>query len=241
MQLCRCETPSLLRLGRLALLSALLMIGACAAPYQAVEAPVAVVAPPVLRSGDTWVYAQINAYNGLTERILTDRLVAAKEGFVIERRSDRPDEPLQAETISAPWRQLGETTAGQRRVFSVPLARIPFPIAPGQLWREQATITDAYGVKFLWRTNGRAVGWERVRTPAGEFVALRIERSMNLGDYDYGWSDTEVFETYWYAPEVKRWVRLEHQYARVELMVAPYHRRSLTDRIIWELREFRPA
>jgi hypothetical protein len=187
------------------------------------------------------VYAQVNGYNGLVERIVTDRLVASGPGFVVERRSDRPGEVLQIESIAGPWLQTGEVTAGQRRVFSTPLARIPFPIAPGQGWQEQTNVTDAYGVTFLWRTAGRAVGWERVRTPAGDFAALRIERSMNLGDYDYGWSDTQVFETYWYAPEVKRWVRLEHQYARYELMVAPYHRRSLTDRIIWELREFKPG
>lgn len=228
-------------LRRLVLSSLILVLGACAAPIAFVEGPVALVPPPALQNGDTWVYAQINAYNGLTERILTDTLVAAKEGFVIERRSDRPGEAMQTEIIPAPWRHLSETIGSARRTLNAPLSRIPFPVSPGQSWREQATVTDQQGVNFLWRTSGRAVGWERVRTAAGEYVALRVERSMNLGDYDYGWSDTEVFETYWYAPEVKRWVRMEHQYVRVELMVAPYKRRSLTDRIVWELREFRPG
>ena len=80
-----------------------------------------------------------------------------------------------------------------------------------------------------------------MKTAAGEFVALRIEREMNLGDYDYTWSDTHVVETYWYAPAVKRWVRLEHAYERVEMGVAPRIRRKLTDRIVWELKEFSPG
>ncbi len=223
------------------LVATAVLLGACAAPYPLAEPPVAVVQPPQLQSGDTWVYVQINGYNGLPERTLTDTLTATKEGFAIDRRSDRPGDPPQSETISAPWRETGETTGGAQRMFSMPLARIPFPIAPGQSWREQATITDEHGVNFLWRTFGYAPGWERVKTPAGEFVALRIERQMNLGDYDYTWSDTQVVETYWYAPAVKRWVRLEHRYERIELMVSPRVRRTLADWIVWELKEFRPG
>ena len=229
-----------LRIRRVGVLVAVLL-GACAEPYPRADPPVAIVPPPQLKSGDTWVYVQINGYNRLPERTLTDTLRRTEEGFVVERKSDRPGEPLQTETISAPWRELRETTGGATRAFSAPLARIPFPIAPGQSWRERATMTDAYGKNFVWQIWGHALGWERIRTAAGEFVALRIERQMNLGDYDYGWSDTRVVETYWYAPEVKRWVRLEHRYDRVELQVRPHVRRNLSDWIVWELKEFRPG
>ena len=218
-----------------------LLIGACASPYPPAEPPVAVVQAPTLQAGDTWVYTQINPYNGLVARTLTDTLRPSGAGYVIERRSDQPGDPMHTETIVAPWREIGEAEGSMRRTFSAPLARIPFPIAPGQSWREQSNITDAHGVTYLWRSWGGARGWERIKTPAGEFVALRVERVMNLGDYDYAWSNAEVVETYWYAPAVKRWVRLEHRYERVELEVSPRIRRTLTDRIVWELREFRPG
>ena len=218
-----------------------ILVAGCASPYPSAEPPVSVVPSPALLPGDTWVYTQINPYNGLVARTLTDTLRAAGAGYVIERRSDLPSDPLHTETIVAPWRETGESEGQMRRTFSVPLSRIPFPIAPGQAWSEQSKVTDAHGVTYLWRSQGVARGWERIRTSAGEFVALRIERAVNLGDYDYTWSDTEVIETYWYAPAVKRWVRLEHQYERVELGVAPRIRRKLTDRIVWELREFRPG
>lgn len=217
------------------------LIGACASPYPPAQAPVAVVAAPALKAGDTWEYAQINPYNGLLARTLTDTLKPSAGGFVVERRSDQPADPLQTEMIAAPWRETAEASGTARRAFSAPLSRIPFPIAPGQTWREQVTMTDAGGVAYVWRSTGRAQGWERIRTPAGEFVALRVERYMTLGDYDYTWSDTQVVETYWYAPEVKRWVRLEHAYERVEMGVPSRIRRKLTDRIVWELKAFRPA
>src|SRR5258706_9599803 len=171
------------------------LLGGCASPYQGAEAPVAVVQAPQLQSGDTWVYVQINGYNRLPERTLTDTLLTTKDGFVVERRSDRAGDLFQTETIAAPWREIGETTGPSRRSFSAPLARIQFPIAPGQGWREQAMVTNEYGANNLWQTHGGALGWERVKTPAGEFVALRVERQMNLGDYDYTWSDTRVVET----------------------------------------------
>ena len=219
---------------------AALVVG-CASPYSPADPPVAVVPAPELRPGDAWVYEQINPFNGLVARTLTDTLKPAGDGFMIERRSDRPGEALETETIAAPWREVAETVGNARRSFSVPLARIALPIAPGQGWREEATVTDEHGVDFRWRTYGGAIGWEKVKTPAGEFVALRVERQMTLGDYDYQWSDTKVVETYWYVPAVKRWVRLEHRYERVELRTSPRSRRILFDRIIWELKEFRPG
>jgi hypothetical protein len=233
-----------LALRRWALLLAAILIGACAAPRSTVEAPIAVVPPPNLRNGDTWVYAQIEGYSGRTERYLTNTLVTANEGFVLQRRSDRPGEPVQTEIVPAPWRQLGETTWEANRAFDAPLSRIPFPIAPGQAWQEQATVTDQPGVNRVWRVHGRAIGWDRVRTPAGEFLALRVERRMNLGNQVPGWTAPQVFETYWYAPEVKRWVRLEHQYARPEpiaTMLSPYHRQGRADRTLWVLWDYRPA
>jgi hypothetical protein len=220
---------------------ATVLLSSCADPYPKADAPVAVVPVPQLHEGDSWVYVQINGYNRLPERTLTDTLRRTSEGFVVERKSDRANEPILTETISAPWRETGETGIGMKRSFSSPLARIALPIAPGQSWQESSTVTDGYGNRFLWQAWGHAVGWERVRTPAGEFVALRVERQMNLGDYDYAWSDTHVVETYWYAPEVKRWVRLEHRYDRVELWVKPHIRRNQSDWIVWELKEFRPA
>ena len=228
------------RIGLLAAAAAVLL-SACASPYPPAAPPVATVQAPQLNSGDAWVYVQINGYNNLPLRTVTDTLKATKDGFLVERRSDKETDPLETEYISAPWREQGETLGAAQRSFSAPLARIPFPIASGQGWREQATITDQRGTNFLWQVQGHSLGWERVKTPAGEFVALRIERQMNLGDYDYAWSDTRVAETYWYAPEVKRWVRLEHRYERVELWVKAHARRNQRDWIVWELKEFRPA
>ncbi len=227
--------------GSVLLPAAALLLAACAAPYPPAEPPVATVPVPQLSGGESWVYDEINPYNRLRTRTVTDTLHASHGRFAIVRTSDRAGDADETEALSAPWREQGETTGAARRTFSAPLARIPLPIAPGARWREDVQMTDERGVAWRWQARGRALGWERVRTPAGEFVALRVERDLNLGDYDYQWSDTHVTEAYWYAPEVKRWVRLEHRYERRELGVPRYKARVHKDWIVWELKEYRVA
>jgi hypothetical protein len=50
---------------------------------------------------------------------------------------------------------------------------------------------------------GRVRGWETVKVPAGEFKALKVERTLYLGDYDSFRGITQRTETEWYAPDVR--------------------------------------
>jgi hypothetical protein len=132
---------------------------------------------------------------------------------------------------------LLQTAAGgaQRQAFSAPYTKLRFPLMPGMSWSERTEAVDAHGSVYPWRIAARASGWERVRTPAGEFDALRISRTMNLGDADDGWLDTTRTETLWYAPAVNGWVRVErHDKQREDAGRAP---RNREDWRIWELRE----
>lgn len=51
--------------------------------------------------------------------------------------------------------------------------------------------------------SGKVIGWETVQVPAGEFRALRIERSFDLGDASAFEGSTLRHETEWYSPQVK--------------------------------------
>jgi hypothetical protein len=55
----------------------------------------------------------------------------------------------------------------------------------------------------------RAIGQERVRVPAGEFTAMRVEARNKRGT-DAGASGAGPLITliYWYSPEVRRAVKL---------------------------------
>jgi hypothetical protein len=129
------------------------------------------------------------------------------------------------------------TGGAQRQEFSAPYTKLPFPLTPDMHWDEKIEAVGTHDQIFVWRIAGRAHGWERVRTPAGEFDALRIVRTMNLGDGVASWTNTIRTETLWYAPAVNGWVRLERRDTQRER--AGMNPRTNDDWRIWELREHR--
>ena len=54
------------------------------------------------------------------------------------------------------------------------------------------------------------LGWERIKVPAGEFDALRVERRVFFDYLEYTVRGrSEILEYEWYAPSVKQAVRRE--------------------------------
>lgn len=60
-----------------------------------------------------------------------------------------------------------------------------------------------------WQTRTEALGWERIRVPAGEYLALRVQRQIWF-DHPERWrrGNTRI-ETLWFAPALGFWVRRE--------------------------------
>jgi len=218
-----------------------LMIGVAASALlaggvtnSAAEAPAASVAAPALKGGESWVYGQINPYSRDRTRVrtITYTLAARAGGFELVGRSDRAEDPVRSESVTAPWQISAQSTGTARRSFDPGLTEIPFPLAAGQRWKEKVRVTDERGGTQRWSVSGRALRWERVKTPAGEFEALRVERSMNLGDGDAVWGSTSVSDIFWYVPDVKRWVRREQRHERHENAMQG---RVEKDWTVWEL------
>jgi len=215
---------------RIFLLAALLLAG-CES-YPPVKAPMASVAAPQLKGGERWVYDQIDPYNHTKVRTLTYTVQAREGGFDLIRRSDRAGDPVQSERIVAPWRISTQNSGSKRRSFDPGLTYIAFPLEPGRRWKEAVHVTDERGKKRTWSVSVRAIRWEQVKVPAGEFAALHVERWMSLGDADESWGNTSVSDDFWYAPEIKRWVRRERRSERIERTTVP---RVDKDWVVWEL------
>lgn len=216
------------------LLACAALLAASCASNTAVQAPMESVPAPVLKGGEHWVYAQMNPYNHTRLRTVRYTLEARPQGFELLGRSDRAADPVISETITAPWQAAAESEGAVRRTYDPPLASLRFPIAPGASWKQAVHVNDERGRALRWSILLRAVRWERVKTPAGEFVALRVEREMNLGDVEAGWGNTQVSDAYWYVPEVQRWVRWEHRSERRERALDGRVERDWT---VWELVE----
>ncbi|MBA2350572.1 MAG: DUF3108 domain-containing protein [Pseudomonadota bacterium] len=127
-----------------------------------------------------WSYQVINAYNGLEAGQLR-----STEG----------------------WGLLGDTLIN-RVEYAYPEPAYSFPLQAGRNWTMNTTVT-ADKRTFPATVRGQALGWERIKVPAGEFDTLKIRRQVYLEDDEWWRSGTEVYEIEWYAPELRQIVRRE--------------------------------
>jgi len=76
-----------------------------------------------------------------------------------------------------------------------------------------------------------------VRVPAGEFVALRVDRTINFRHADIWREHCVRWDTAWYVPELRRWVLREWT---GEWLMPDGPNRTLVyeDRVRWELLEW---
>ena len=182
---------------------------------QAIALP---VASPVLAVGDRWVYAGRelgdSAAGGRTvlsrsvTRVAGDRVELTQ--VPLDATSRRPAGPARTRYAKPSVWHLdpGGRWSGEVRALA-------FPLAPGKTWEYEYWMAGGAGdVVTTYRYRARVEGLEAVRTPAGRFEALRVvhEGAWSRPVLERGQPVTRsgaVTTTYWYAPVVGSWVRLE--------------------------------
>lgn len=173
------------------------------------QAPLKAEAPDI-KVGDSWTFDKIDGWKKSKDftRVTTVTSVDDKEIRLELRRADN------GETIAVVRnRDLNllavEAPSGANK--SAPyLPTFSFPLEPGKTWEQPVTSTRSADPsrKVTATLKGTVIGWENVSVPAGTFQALKIE----VGGYYKGsnarntW-DGQRFDTIWYAPEVKYFVK----------------------------------
>jgi hypothetical protein len=193
----------------LAALAACLFIGACAAPttYVPAGAPAATDAPQV-KAGDYWEYAVRDGWTGLPRGIYRYEVSRADANAVIVELTN-DGRPLDTLVYAPGWngRELPLTNT-QRFRYEPAYPAYAYPLAPGKHWKRVLRSTDvATGRSFNTHVSATVLGWERIRVPAGEFDALKIQRSVFAGNMEGNHTQEEITETDWYVPSVRRAVR----------------------------------
>lgn len=90
-------------------------------------------------------------------------------------------------------------TVIQGRKLEKPALELPSDIAPGKTWNSEHNIDlDVAGSIKKWRakTQQKAVGFEKVKVPLGEFEALKI---VGTGEYWLDSSKSSIKSTVWLA------------------------------------------
>lgn len=189
-----------------------LLLGGCAAPLSQIPPPgiSAAVPAPEIKVGDAWTY---RVQDGFTRIQRGDQ-----RHEVIEVGADRirvagPVERSDGIQIyDREWNWLKRPATNLQTFEYTPAYQaFAFPLAPGKRWRARVIATDPMdGRRFPVWIDGAVLGWERVKVPAGEFDALKIERWVYFEYWEHAVRGRSVIREYeWYAPAAKQSVRRE--------------------------------
>jgi hypothetical protein len=122
------------------------------------------------------------------------------DGYRIESKRLDKDAPLESPIYDLDWNRVGGIYSPAKREYS-------FPLEVGKTWEtkyswstldQRGEITYSGAVKVL--------GWESITVPAGTFQALRLESEVWWRIGGDGRTGKDL-TTYWYVPEVKRFVK----------------------------------
>jgi hypothetical protein len=127
---------------------------------------------------------------------------------------------------------------GQVQVYEMPIPLWPAQLEPG--WQTHFSTrykTPADQDSLPWDQTMRALAWEMVKVPAGQFKALRFTNEIKFTHPDFSRTDSARRETLWFAPEVGRWVARESRgsyYVADSTIMQPYNENGFR----WELVEW---
>jgi hypothetical protein len=200
-------------------------------------------AMPVLKSGESWTYRELEAY-GMRRELARWTMEVVESGSSGARLTVRSSTDEAAAEVR--FAEPGQLTAGilSRQVapgrIDPPLLLRPYPLTEGRRWEQEVSrLEPTSGAQRRVHLSGRVVGWEKVRVPAGEFDALKIERVLYLGDAGRFRTQTRRVEEEWYVPSLKAPIRLRIWEEANDPTVPRILRYTLSNRELYELVEYR--
>lgn len=181
-----------------------------------------------LATGDVYLYRLVNGYNNEVRaqiRYQVDRVDAGSVTLsVTPENAEGGVQRTDIYTREGNWLRRPMESHGQKveYVFSTAYPAYVFPLDAGKNWsmRVDATVPGT-GQRRSVRVDGKVIGTERVRVPAGEFDTVKIRRLVYPGDATFFLPETHIVEFDWYAPALGRSVRSETRSQWFDLALCP--------------------
>ena len=170
------------------------------------------VARPDVKVDDRWIYRNTSPRRKPASIIYELRVSfvdARVIHAVIERQGGRKESDA---TWTRDWNAVNAVDEG---VFEVEKGMFQFPLWSGQQYPAAWQVRRPRAGEFHVRHERKVtvMGWEDVEVQAGKFRALKLQADGYYRRIDKLASD-EARNTYWYVPQVKRWVK--HVYHDVQ-------------------------
>ncbi|MGH8619977.1 MAG: hypothetical protein ACREUW_19985 [Burkholderiales bacterium] len=204
-----------------ALLAVFALLAGCAGNPVGPGGVTSVNAPAAPKVGDQWAYEVSSGYSRTSKGVLRQRVVEASGNTVVIESSGF-QEGRATITPDLQWltHMLGDDSVN---AFSPAYPALVFPLAAGQSWnvKVDGRVIQPQALGGSTGTNrvtvqGKVLGWERVKVPAGEFDAIRIRRVTFGGNFDdRSFGQSEITEELWYAPSIGRVVRSTSSWQRL--------------------------
>ena len=185
---------------------------------------VAMAGPAAAAAGETYVYRVVNGYNKEVRgelRYRVDKVDA--EGVTVTVTPDSRATGLEHTerfTKEGNWLLRPLDSHGQKVEYSFSSAypAYTFPLDAGKAWstRVEAKVPGERGVRSV-RVDGKVVGPERIRVPAGEFDTVKVQRTVYPGDERPMLQETRISQVDWYAPALGMSVRSETRSQYIDL------------------------
>ena len=200
----------------------------------AADAYAEAVPQPTFTLDDSWSYHQSVQRNGVARdsHVTLSVMRVGSDSVVVSAKTAENPDRVQSMMLGLDWSRR-RSVNGQETTVDQPFS---FPLEVGKTWRLEFTEQNPSPQK-LRETDTlpyKVVGWEDVTVPAGKFHALKIEsegrwtadvapRVLNgavVARQGSALSQTtearvvrgvrvsgRYYKCFWYAPEVKRWVK----------------------------------
>lgn len=178
------------------------------------------------KPGDVHVYSTEQR----TDRVRFDETVTVTgvEGSRLKTRHARSDRPEPAEGMyGADWSAVKSGTSGS--LYEPAIVQLQHPMKVGASWEGSYQVVAASGARSRLKMESTVAAQEKVRTPAGEFDAFRIESKGYLSGVSWQ-GGFGIHQKQWYAPAIDRIVRSEYR-----------EQRTMGADNVSELKQFKPA
>ncbi|WP_428299941.1 hypothetical protein [Hydrogenophaga sp.] len=183
---------------------------------------------PELKVGDTWITRALDGWNNRETGQFTLTVSGFENGRTLVRTHALPADQTYTRMFTPDWHICRSMRNSTEAVCGGPLL---FPL------------TDSYRHSYRRLPNNSGVsyydgdcegrGFEKVRVPAGEFDAFKVECTGTWTRVFGGSSTGRYDETFWYAPSVRNHVK--------QVFNSRLTSGSPDIRLIVELIEFKPA
>jgi len=162
------------------------------------------VSLPTFKPGDSWTYTRVDKL---------DRTRSGKYVVTVTSTSGEGYETaIQVVEGSFPgwadrYAKDGNPVSFEGQAFDPFIPLYSFPLATGKQWEGKYSWWGRANTRLTAARRATVVGWESVKTPAGEFKALKMTSETQISS-QFGFG-TQIQAIVWYASEVRRPVRIE--------------------------------